>query len=58
MVTKTMYQEIQKCKKKGYLKSEIARKMQLDPETVAKYYKMKESILGVRVRTYVSGQSV
>jgi len=43
MVTKNMYQEIQKCKKKGYLKSEIAKKMKLDPETVAKYYTMKES---------------
>jgi len=42
MVTKTMYQEIQKCKKKGCLKSEIARKMKLDPGTVAKYYNMNE----------------
>ena len=42
MVTKTMYQEILKCKKKGYLKSEISRKLGLDPGTVAKYYNMSE----------------
>lgn len=42
MVTKSMYQEILKLKKKGYLKSEIARKLNLDPETVAKYYRMSE----------------
>jgi hypothetical protein len=37
-----MYREIQKCKKKGYLKSEISRKLKLDPGTVAKYYHMSE----------------
>jgi transposase len=37
-----MYQEILKCKKKGYLKSEISRKLGLDPGTVAKYYHMSE----------------
>ena len=43
MVTKTMYQKIQECKKKGYLKSEISRKLGLDPGTVAKYYRMSEA---------------
>ena len=43
MVTKSMYQEVLKLKKKGYLKSEIARKLNLDPETVAKYYRMSEA---------------
>jgi transposase len=38
-----MYQEIMKCKKKGYLKSEVSRKLGLDPGTVAKYYRMSES---------------
>ncbi len=43
MVAKTMYQKIQKCKKKGYLKSEISRELKLDPGTVAKYYNMGET---------------
>ena len=42
MVTKSMYQEIIKLKKKGYLKSEISRKLHIDPETVEKYYTMSE----------------
>ena len=42
MVRKNMYQEIQKLKKKGYLKSEISRKLKIDPETAAKYYGMSE----------------
>ena len=42
MVRKNMYQEIQKLKKKGYLKSEISRKLNIDPETAAKYYGMGE----------------
>lgn len=37
-----MYQEIQKLKKKGFLKSEISRKLNIDPETAAKYYGMSE----------------
>jgi transposase len=37
-----MYQDIQKYKKKGYMKSEISRKLGLDPGTVAKYYSMRE----------------
>ena len=43
MVTKSMYLEILKCKKKGYLKSEISKKLRLDPGTVAKYYNMNEA---------------
>jgi transposase len=42
MVKKNMYQEIQKLKKKGCLKSEISRKLAIDPETAAKYYHMSE----------------
>ena len=38
-----MYKEIQKFKKKGYLKSEISRKMRIDPATAAKYYHMSET---------------
>ena len=43
MMSKNMYQEIMKLKKKGYLKSEISRKLNIDPETVAKYYSMSEA---------------
>ncbi len=43
MVTKSMYKEILKCKKKGCLKSEISKKLGLDPGTVAKYYHMSEA---------------
>jgi len=42
MVTKSMYQKIQNYKKKGYLKSEIAQELKIDPGTVAKYYHMSE----------------
>lgn len=54
-----MYREIQKYKKKGYLKAEISRKLGLDPGTVAKYYRMSEaeyreytSALRDRVKTF------
>ena len=43
MITKSMYQEILKCKKKGWLKSEISKKLKIDPGTVAKYYTMSEA---------------
>ena len=42
MITKSMYQKIQNYKKKGYLKSEIAQELKIDPGTVAKYYHMSE----------------
>ena len=42
MVTKTMYQKIQKCKRKGWLKSRISKELGVDPATVAKYYNMGE----------------
>jgi len=42
MITKSMYQKIQNYKKKGYLKSEIAQELKIDPGTVAKYYNMSE----------------
>jgi transposase len=45
-----MYKEIQKFKKKGYLKSEISRKMRIDPATAAKYYNMNE----IEYREYVN----
>jgi len=43
MVKKKMYQKIQTCKRQGLLKAEIARKLELDPRTVAKYYDMSEA---------------
>ena len=51
MVTKTMYQKIQKCKRKGWLKSRISKELGLDPATVAKYYNMGEG----EYREYVNG---
>jgi len=42
MVNKTMYIKIQKCKRKGWLKSRISKELGLDPATVAKYYSMGE----------------
>ena len=42
MVNKTMYQKIQKCKRKGWLKSRISKELGLDPTTIAKYYNMGE----------------
>jgi len=38
-----MYQKIQTLKRQGFLKVQISRKLKLDPETVAKYYEMRES---------------
>jgi transposase len=38
-----MYQKIQACKGQGLFKAEIARKLERDPGTVAKYYDMSES---------------
>lgn len=43
MVTKNMYRKIQTFKRQGFLKAEIARKTELDAETVAKYYEMSEA---------------
>lgn len=43
MVTTSMYRKIQSFKRQGFLKVEIARKLNLDPGTVAKYYAMSEA---------------
>ncbi len=43
MVKRRVYQKIQACKRRGLLKTEISRKLKLDPGTVAKYYDMDES---------------
>jgi transposase len=40
MVNKKMYQRIQKLKKKGYGKFQIAKQLKLDPATARKYYQM------------------
>ena len=40
MVNKKMYQRIQKLKKKGYGKFQIAKQLKLDPATARKYYHM------------------
>jgi len=37
-----MYGKIQEYKRQGWLKAEIARQLELDPATVAKYYEMSE----------------
>jgi len=42
MVRKSMYQDIQKLKKKRLSKREVARCLQLDRKTVRKYYQMSE----------------
>ena len=42
MVKKAMYYKIQKLKKMGFNKSEIAIKLELSRKTVIKYYKMQE----------------
>ena len=42
MVDRRMYKKIQACKSQGLFKAEIARKLELDPGTVAKYYDMGE----------------
>jgi hypothetical protein len=40
MVNKKMYQRIQRLKKKGHGKFQIAKQLELDPATVRKYYQM------------------
>ena len=42
MISMNLYQKIQKCKQKGYLKSEINRELNLSPKTIRKYYNMPE----------------
>jgi hypothetical protein len=55
-VSKNMYQQITKLKKKGYLKSEISRKLHIDPDTAAKYYSMSEAeYRGYTLFTHVPG---
>ena len=43
MVKKYMYQKIQRLKKQGDWKSEIARNLGIDRGTISKYYDMPES---------------
>ena len=43
MVDRRMYKKIQTCKSQGLFKGEIARMLELDPGTVAKYYDMGEA---------------
>ena len=43
MVDSRMYKKIQTCKSQGLFKAEIARMLELDPGTVAKYYDMGEA---------------
>jgi len=43
MIRVKMYRQIQKFKRHGYLKGEIAAELRLDPKTVSKYYRMSES---------------
>ena len=43
MVNGRMYKKIQACKSQGLFRSEIARRLKLDPGTVAKYYDMGEA---------------
>lgn len=42
MITKKMYRQIQAFKRSGQSKKEIARSLNIDPKTVAKYYTMAE----------------
>lgn len=46
MVNKKMYQRIQELKKKGFTKTSISEKLQIDPTTVRKYFEMKPSEYG------------
>ena len=43
MVDRRMYKKIQACKSQGLFRSEIARRLELDPGTVGKYYDMGEA---------------
>jgi len=43
MIKGKMYRQIQKFKRHGYLKGEIAEELGLDPKTVSKYFGMSES---------------
>ena len=42
MIDKTMFQEIQSYKRRGYSKGAIGRALGRDPKTVAKYFGMGE----------------
>lgn len=42
MITNNVYQIIKKFKQKGHSKTDMVRKLRLDPKTVAKYYHMKD----------------
>jgi hypothetical protein len=52
-----MYRKIQTFKRQGFLKAEIARKMELDPGTVAKYYEMTLDELVGHVRKEPSAET-
>lgn len=42
MIKGKMYRQIQKFKRQGYQKGEIAAELRLDPKTISKYYRMSE----------------
>ena len=42
MVNRRMYRKIQACKAQGLFKAEIARELEIDPGTVARYYDMSD----------------
>lgn len=53
MVKNYMYKSIISCKRQGYTKTEIGKKLGLDPATVRKYYNMTEK----EYRTYLDSVS-
>jgi hypothetical protein len=42
MINKTMFKEVQACRRQGYSQGSIVKALELDPRTVAKYFAMEE----------------
>jgi hypothetical protein len=54
MVKSNMYKRIQKLKRKGLKKSEIAQKLKMDPHTIAKYYDMSKKDFSIYQQTLLN----